>query len=303
MNGEAARPRDREPFDPRTVAVRDAATVMLVRDADDGPEVFMLRRTLDAIFAGGMYVFPGGAVDDADRHPDVVQWCDGLTEARASDLLEVPLGGLAYWIAAIRECFEEAGVLLARHRDGEVVRFDDPEVHARYQGYRTAVHDGTLRLVQLCAQEGLRLATDDIAYVSHWITPIGERRRFDTRFFLARAPQAQEPLHDDHETIASLWVRPAEALARRERGELAMILPTIRNIEFLLPFATADDALAAARRVGVPHAVQPKLRIDDDGKVTVAVPGDPGFDELPEVPAGLAGRGLASGREAPDRPT
>jgi len=275
--------------------VLDASIDKLVRDADGGPEVFMLRRTPDAIFAGGMYVFPGGAVDDADRSPDVAEWCDGLTDEHASELLEVPSGGLAYWIAAIRECFEEAGVLLARHRDGEVVRFDDAPVQGRYEGYRRAVHDGSRRLVQLCADERLRLATDDIAYVSHWITPIGERRRFDTRFFLARAPQAQEPLHDDQETIASLWVRPAEALARRERGELAMILPTIRNVEFLLPFATADDALAAAREVGRPHAVQPKLRIDADGKVTVAIPGDPGFDELPEVPDGLAGRGLASG--------
>ncbi len=82
------------------------------------------------------------------------------------------------------------------------------------------MHGGGLRLIDLCADEGLRLAIDDIDYVSHWITPIGERRRFDTRFFVARAPQAQEPLHDDHETIASLWVRPADALARQERGEL-----------------------------------------------------------------------------------
>ena len=76
------------------------------------------------------------------------------------------------------------------------------------------MHAGERRLVELCTLEGLRLSTDDIHYVSHWVTPVGERRRFDTRFFLARAPQAQEPLHDDHETIASLWVRPVEALAR-----------------------------------------------------------------------------------------
>ena len=197
----------------------------------------MLRRTLDAAFAGGMYVFPGGAVDDADRSADVEAWCDGLTDQQASRMLDVDAGGLAYWIAAIRECFEEAGVLLARRGDGTVVRFDDPAVEQRYLAHRSAVHDGALRLIDLCGADGLRLTTDDIHYVSHWVTPVGERRRFDTRFFLARAPQAQEPLHDDHETIASLWVGPADALARHERGELAMIAPTTKNLELLRPHA------------------------------------------------------------------
>jgi 8-oxo-dGTP pyrophosphatase MutT (NUDIX family) len=271
-------------FDYRAVPLRDAATVMLVRDGTVGLEVFMLRRTHAAVFAGGLYVFPGGAVDDADRSPEVERLSDGIADREASDVLGVPSGGLAFWIAAIRECFEEAAVLLARQPDGEVIRFDDPEVAARYQGRRSAVHDGSLRLVDLCAQEGLRLATDGIRYVSHWVTPIGERRRFDTRFFLARAPQAQEPLHDDLETIESLWVAPAEALARVERGELAMIPPTMRNLEFLVPHATADAALAAAARVGRPPVVQPKLRLDGEGRVAeIILPWDPDFDAVPEA--------------------
>jgi 8-oxo-dGTP pyrophosphatase MutT (NUDIX family) len=283
-----------ERFDPRAVPVRDAATVMLVRDADGGLEVFMLRRTLVAVFAGGMYVFPGGAVDDADRVPEAARWCDGLTDEHASTLLEIPSGGLAYWIAAIRECFEEAGVLLARRADGEVIRFDDPEIQRRYQEHRAAVHSGSLRLLDLCASEGLRLATDSISYVSHWITPIGEPRRFDTRFFVARAPRAQEPLHDDKETIDSLWLGPAEALARQERGELAMIMPTMRNLELLVPYATADDALAAAAAAGRPPTIRPKLRVDNDGQVVVVLPGDPDFEDLPEVPVGL---GPAAGQD------
>ena len=268
-------------FDPFTVPVREAATVMLVRDGDDGLEVFMLRRTLDAVFAGGMYVFPGGRLDDADRTPDVYGLCDGLSDADASGMLGVPAGGLAFWVAAIRECFEEAGVLLARSAGGEVVRFDRPDIESRFTGHRHAVHDGTLSIVDLCAAEDLRLLTDSIRYVSHWITPIGERRRFDTRFLLARAPQSQEPLHDDSETIASLWVRPADALDRFRRGELAMISPTIANLEFLVPHATADDALRAAERVGTPPAIQPKLRLDRDGRVVdLVLPGDPGYDTM-----------------------
>lgn len=275
-------------FDPATVPVRPAATVMLVRDADEGLEVFMLRRTLNAAFAGGMYVFPGGRVDLADHADELEDWCDGLDDQHASGLLQIPHGGLAYWVAAIRECFEEAGVLLARPRGAApgiegAIRFDSPEVQARYDEARHAIHDldTSESLLDLCQREDLLLITDAIHYVSHWITPVGERRRFDTRFFVARAPQAQEPLHDDTETIESLWVRPGDALERFRAGELAMIPPTIANLEFLLPHATADDALAAAAKVGTPPAILPKIRVDADGRVVgVAMPGDDDYDTL-----------------------
>jgi len=259
--------------------VRDAATVMLLRDGDAGLEVFMMRRTLNAAFVGGFYVFPGGAVDDADRSAEVEAVSLGLTDAEASERLGVVRGGLAYWVAAIRECFEEAGVLLALDGDGAVVRFDDPAVERRFAGHRRAVHGGDQRLVELCRDEGLRLATGEIAYVSHWITPEGEPRRFDTRFFVARAPEAQDPLHDDQETIASLWVRPADALDRCRAGELAMIPPTIRNLEFLVPFAHADEAMAAAQTVRHPPAIQPRLVLADGKVVGVVLPGEPGFEE------------------------
>jgi hypothetical protein len=110
---------------------------------------------------------------------------------------------------------------------------------------------------------------------------MGESRRFDTRFFLARAPQAQEPLHDDTETIESLWVRPADALARYRAGDLAMIPPTIANLEFLLPFERADDALAAAAALPPPPAILPKLRLGPDGRfVGISVPGDEDYEQL-----------------------
>jgi 8-oxo-dGTP pyrophosphatase MutT (NUDIX family) len=262
------------------VPVRDAATVMLVRDGDGGLEVFMMRRTLQAAFVGGFYVFPGGAVDAADRGAEVDAVCDGLDDAAASEALGVASGGLAYWVAAVRECFEEAGVLLAAGGTGEVVRFDDPAVAARFTEHRHAVHAGTTRLVDVCRAEGLQLVAGDIAYVSHWITPEGEPRRFDTRFFVARAPAAQEPLHDDGETIASLWVRPADALQRCQDGELAMIVPTIKNLELLLPWHTADEALAGASAIRRPPTIQPRLRIVDGQVAAVLLPGEPGFDEL-----------------------
>jgi 8-oxo-dGTP pyrophosphatase MutT (NUDIX family) len=263
-----------------TLVPRDAATVMLVRDSDVGPEVFMLRRTPNAAFVGGFFVFPGGAVDAADRAVDVEHVCDGLTDSEASEQLGLESGGLAFWVAAIRECFEEAGVLLARDASGEVVRFDDAEVAFRFSEHRAGVHRGDSRLVDLCHVEGLRLVTDAIHYVSHWITQAGEPRRFDTRFFVAQAPEAQTPLHDDVETVASMWVRPRDALARCAAGELQLIQPTIKNLELLVPHATTDDVMAAAAAIVRPPTIEPRLRMDQGRIVGVVLPGEPGFDEL-----------------------
>lgn len=272
-----------EEFDPTTVPVKPAATVLLVRDADaGGVEVFMLRRTFNAAFASGMFVFPGGKVDDVDGVDEIAELCDGLTDAHASALLGIANGGLAYWVACIRECFEEAGVLLARHETtGDVVRFDDEATAQRFEVERENIHDGSVALLDLCKREGLRLTTDDIHYVSHWITPMGEKRRFDTRFFIARAPQAQEPLHDDGETIESFWISPQEAIERAHEKDLMLMPPTKANIEFLLPFKTADEVLAAAAQVGMPQTILPKLKIDSDGRVVgIAMPGDPEYAVL-----------------------
>jgi 8-oxo-dGTP pyrophosphatase MutT (NUDIX family) len=273
----------REEFDPTTVPVKPAATVLLVRDADaGGVEVFMLRRTFNAAFASGMFVFPGGKVDDVDGVDEIAELCDGLTDAHASSLLGIANGGLAYWVACIRECFEEAGVLLARHETtGDVVRFDDEATAQRFEVERENIHDGSVALLDLCKREGLRLTTDDIHYVSHWITPMGEKRRFDTRFFIARAPQAQEPLHDDGETIESFWISPQEAIERAHEKDLMLMPPTKANIEFLLPYKTADEVLAAAAQVGMPQTILPKLKIDSDGRVVgIAMPGDPEYAVL-----------------------
>ena len=170
-------------FDPTTVPIKAAATVMMVRDGEPGLEVFMLRRTGKASFGAGMYVFPGGRVDDVDHADDIAPFCEGLDDAAASSQLGIDKGGLAYWVAAIRECFEEAGILLAERRNGEPLDLDDDERHA--------VHDGELSMVELSKRHGLVLDLSTTQYVDHWITPIGEKRRFDTRFFVTEAPGDQ----------------------------------------------------------------------------------------------------------------
>ena len=284
MSGSrSSHPRANEPFDPHAIPVQPAATVLLVRDDEEQADidVFMLQRTMNAAFASGMYVFPGGRVDDLDAHDELSELCDGLSDEEASGLLQIPRGGLAFWVAAIRECFEEAGVLLARHvKTGELIQFDDPDTAKFFSEARHRIHEGDMSLIELCQKENLRLITDSIHYVSHWVTPVGERRRFDTRFFVARAPVGQDPLHDDTETIDSFWVKPTAALDRHKKGELAMLPPTVSNLEFLLPHSRADDILVAARKVGIPPRIQPQLKIDEDGRVVaILMPGDPDFVE------------------------
>jgi 8-oxo-dGTP pyrophosphatase MutT (NUDIX family) len=260
---------------------------MLLRDGDagvgPGVEVFMLQRNLSATFARGLYVFPGGRVDDADHGDDFEPICDGLDDHEASRRLGIDQGGLAWYVAVIRECFEEAGVLLARRSDDDqVVRFDDPDVAERFNAARAAINAGASTLAQLCVLEDLQLLPGRLHYVAHWLTPVGESRRFDTRFFVVAAPPSQEPLHDDAETIASLWVRPADALAQVEARQLRMMPPTIASLQWLAGYDTVAGVLAAAEAMSLPERIEPRVVVDGNGRlVGVRVPGDPDFESTP----------------------
>lgn len=260
------------------VPLRDAATVLIVRDGDDGLEVFMLRRNLKSDFVGGAYVFPGGAVDPGDRELDLERWCRGRSDVEASARLGIDRGGLAFWVAAIRESFEESGYLLAYGGDGELVGLHEPDIAERFVAHRRAVDRSERSLLSVCEEEALTLAVDTMWYFGHWVTPEGAPRRYDTRFFLAAAPPQQTPVHDDHEVIAHLWIRPADALARHAAGELAMLPPTVASLRALEPSATALDALAAAAEVVDVPTVQPRV-IMDEGGVRIVMPGDPEWDE------------------------
>lgn len=263
---------------------------MLVRDGDHGLEVFMLERTSNAAFARGAYVFPGGRVDDADAGSEFAPICDE-NDAQASARLGLERGGLAWLVATIRECFEEAGVLLARRSTGDApIEFDTDELQARFAGARREVHTGALPLAALCAAEDLRLMTEQIHFVDHWVTPVGESRRFDTRFFLTRAPVGQEPLHDDHETVASCWVRPVDALERSRRREWRLLPPTIQSLKRLAELATADAAIAWARTLPRPEPMLPRLLVTEDNRFAgILRPGDPGYDDAP-VPEYVIGQ-------------
>ncbi|MEI8238148.1 MAG: NUDIX domain-containing protein [Actinomycetota bacterium] len=235
------------------VPIRPAATVMLLRDIAAGLEVFMLRRTNNAVFAGGMYVFPGGKVDPADGEGDE-----------------------AFRVAAVRECYEEAGVLLAVDVDGSMVDDGHPAL-----AHRDGVYDGSVDVRALAADHGLRLATDSLVWMSHWVTPKGETaRRFDTRFFAVASPGGQTSHHDDNETVASMWVRPVDALQRFASGELQLMPPTVTNLRFLEAHSDVASAMVAARAVGTPPCILPKMRVVDGRVVGISMPGDADYDEL-----------------------
>ncbi|MDQ1375385.1 MAG: hypothetical protein QOJ09_2723 [Actinomycetota bacterium] len=260
------------------MTLRDAATVMLVRDGADGLEVFMLRRNLNSDFVGGAYVFPGGAVDEVDRHADLERVSRGRSDDQASAMLGIDRGGLAFWVAAIRESFEEAGVLLALDEAGTVVSFADPDVAERFNIHRKAVDSGERRLIEVCEAENLVLAVDQMHYFSHWITPEGAPRRYDTRFFVCAAPPEQTPLHDDRETIANVWIRPDDALARHRAGDFDLIFPTIKSLETISRFARARDLLDAAAAIEEVPTILPRISNDGHG-VRILLPGDAGYDD------------------------
>jgi 8-oxo-dGTP pyrophosphatase MutT (NUDIX family) len=264
---------------------------MLVRDAvaperpQDTLEVLMVRRNLNSDFVGGAFVFPGGAVDPADGGAEAEAACVGRSDVEASTLLGVEAGGLAYWVAALRETFEEAGLLLGDRPAGPSLLDGEPEEEARFGTARAAVNAGTLRFLDLCRQEGLRLRVGDVHYFAHWITPRGAPRRYDTRFFVAAAPPGQVAANDRRETIAETWISPTQALEGHRRGEFEIIFPTIRNLQAISRFASSAELLDAAEKVSraVP-IIEPRLVADGNG-VRILLPGDDGYEDAPEAPA------------------
>lgn len=251
---------------------RPAATVVVLRDSSGGPEVFMVRRHADTAFMGGAHVFPGGRVDRADHDGDE-RWCDGIGHA-ATQLPELPRDvAVAYHVAAARELFEEAGVLLARDASGAFVSLAGASDHERFKHDRTGVHGHGTTLRAVIERERLRLALDALVLFAHWITPPIDTRQFDTRFFMARVPPHQTPAHDETETTHSVWITPAAAIAQAQRGDIVLPPPTWSTIRELEPFRSVEDALAWARRRRVVGR-QPRL-LEQDGLRLLLAPGDP----------------------------
>jgi 8-oxo-dGTP pyrophosphatase MutT (NUDIX family) len=238
----------------KSVTPLPAATILLVRDAPDGLEIFMVKRHHQIDFVSGALVFPGGKVEPGDGDAGLGAFADGgadwTTQRRA-------LGA-----AAIREAFEESGILLAR--DADTGTFVDATRLAQLAPYRHALEKGEIALVDLLRKERLRLALDQLVAFAHWITPENMPKRFDTHFFIARSPVGHLGSHDGRESVDSLWIAPERAISDRKSWNV--VFPTKLNLMKLAASRTVDAALAAAG-AAPPLTVTPWVENGPDGQM------------------------------------
>jgi 8-oxo-dGTP pyrophosphatase MutT (NUDIX family) len=241
-----------------------AATILMLRDGEDGLEVFMVVRHHQIDFASGALVFPGGKADEQDFDPALAGHLDGADD-------DPDMRGAQ--VSAIREAFEECGILLARTQ-GDAALISGARL-AELEHYRDALHKGEVGLAAFLQRERLNLACDQLVHFAHWVTPEMLPKRFDTHFFLAAAPADHLAVHDGHESVDSVWIRPADVLDQARRGERTVIFPTLRNVERLAGCGSVAEALTAARSAPVVR-VLPWTEQRDDGNY-LCIPHDAGY--------------------------
>ena len=255
----------------------DAATVIIARESEPdghGLEILLIARHPASRFAAGEYVFPGGRIEPEDAAPGIEAVCAGLSREEAARRLadqNAPDRALGFWVGAIREVFEEVGLLFAYGSDGALVPLD----HARLVALQQAYADNAKSFSDLIRAHGLRLATDRLHYYAYWITPEERKLRFSTRFFVAEAPEAQEILLDTKESTEFRWLSPQDALAENGRGSLPLHFPTIRILRELCEIRRVDALLAAARGRMI-RPIMPRIVVED-GRERFLMPGDPGY--------------------------
>ncbi len=232
------------------VKPKDATTVILMRNSPDpdsrGFEVLMVLRSSRSKFVPGLYVFPGGGLDEADCLPEVENLCAGMDRNRALRILDdisSPGKALGIWTAGIRETFEEVGLLMTYTKGGSVISLDSKPLRERLLSRRRSLLDGKSDFYDIIRDEGLILATDRLHYFSHWITPVPSPIRYDVRFFVAEAPSNQRALHDGIELTGHVWITPVEALERFHEHTFDMVLPTFITMEELAGYKTLEDVI------------------------------------------------------------
>jgi len=253
--------------------IRDASTVIVLRETGAGIETFMLCRHQQSGFMGGAHVFPGGKVDPSDSAPDWIGRVDQASESLSDALGETDAkSGLGLLIAAVRETFEEAGVLFAATApDADLSRA------------RAQLHEGS-SFLELASELDMKIDSTVLTPYARWITPKMESRRFDTRFYIAVVPEGQRASHDGTETTSALWLRPAGAIDDMLAGRIKLAPPTVRTLQWLASFNDAEAVIADALS-RKPPLVRPRIVTDDSGWF-LALPGDP---EHPEDEAVLPG--------------
>jgi len=273
------------------VIPKNAATVILLRDKEpEGLEVFLLKRNEKSSFMGGNFVYPGGRVDRDDGSLESCSLSKGITFEEAQKILggiTSPEEGFAYWIAGIRELFEEAGVLLAYDQKGNLFQFKNRDEQEKFSNYRVLLQKGGITICQIAQEEKLLFALDQLHYYAHWITPEARPERFDTRFFLAHYPLGQEASHDQKETTAGIWIIPRKALEENLKGEVILSPPTLKTLEDLSRFKTIDEVFTSLRNREF-QPILPILTKISSGPIII-FPWDPEYENFQkgEIPVHL----------------
>ena len=245
------------------IVFKDASTVILVRPAKAGGwEIIIARRNQKQAFMAGAYVFPGGQLEETDSDPQLenyIKTADLFEPCRLLQDNNLPIEkARGLFIAAIRETFEEAGILLGGKTTGNFVSFYDENVLKRFNNYRRKLSASQITLVEIARREKILLFPDTLIPYAHWITPEFEKMRFNTRFFLAELPPCQTPVADAVELMESLWVTPQKALEMQREQKILLMPPTLKTIEELAAFRDIDELFSATKKKII-YPIPPQL--------------------------------------------
>ncbi len=245
-----------------------AATVLVLRDTEAGPEVFMIKRHQKMGFAAGALVFPGGRLDEADGDESRIQFCTGGGTLSADER--------AMRVCAIRETFEESGILLAHGGDApELVSGE--RARGLQDRYRDKLNKGEASIWEMAAAENLKLACESLTPFGHWITPVGRPRRYDTMFYLVAAPDAQAASHDTGESVDSTWTTPAQVMNDADAGVWDMVFVTRCNLTRLME---SGDTVAAAMEIAAATEIvpmTPRIKPAEEGGTVFSIPNNMGY--------------------------
>ena len=234
--------------------IRPAATLILARAATESFEIMMLKRTAKAAFASGMYVFPGGRIDASDSDPALAPYIAEPRDNQHAQIAALGEDWLGAYVAAIRETFEEAGILMAKHANGSWVTLP-PKTIAKT---RQSLHQGELSMADLCRAYDARLTINELNFYNRWTTPPGRPRRFDTRFFVGEAPPMAEGVEDGEETTDAVWITPSKALEEHRAGRFDLMSVTVKQLSAITEYKDLKALkMALSRQDSFPHYQPP----------------------------------------------
>ena len=251
---------------------------MIVRDSDIGVQVFMMKRSLRSSF-GGIWVFPGGILEDQDQDIAKKNYCNGIDEKKAKAILNYDQESLTYWIASLRETFEETGALIANRENNSF--FTPTKDEAINLGrLRSDLNNGKISFISILKQLKLKIALERLIYISHWITPDVETKRYTTRFFLTSLNEEVTMTHDDLEGTDSKWIGINEALEAHKAGRISLIMPTIKNLESISSYKNTQEMISAKNAIKAKDipAIEPKF-FKENGQWKGLLPGEYGYED------------------------